>query len=115
MSKDVLESMTKEDKARDYDRIYKALVEATQEMGRQSCEMEKLRKRLNRLVPERHVEVSLEARGRVALSDIYLVMPPDLSNEDIDNIVEDHGGILGFVREFEEHLSVNGNVSLVED
>lgn len=112
MSKD----MTETDKARDYDRIYSALVEANQALGKQSMEVEQLRKRLDKYEPkEQFVEITLEVRGRIAASDLYSV-PPDweVTIEDIDNVIEEHGGILGFVQEFEEYLSVNENVSLVE-
>lgn len=76
MSKDVLENMTKEDKARDYDRIYAALVEATQEMGRQSCEMEKMRRRLRELKPpKRYVSVTVEARALA--EDVFKAAAPE--------------------------------------
>lgn len=76
MSKDVLENMTKEDKARDYDRIYAALVEATQEMGRQSCEMEKMRRRLRELKPpKRYVAVTVEARALA--EDVFKAAAPE--------------------------------------
>jgi SOS response regulatory protein OraA/RecX len=113
MSKD----MTEAEKARDYDRIYSALAEANQALGKQSMEVEQLRKRLAKHEPrEKFVEVSLEVRGRIAASDLYSV-PPDweITIEDIDNVIEEHGGILDFVREFEEYLSVEENVSLVEE
>lgn len=113
MSKD----MTEAEKARDYDRIYAALTEATQALGKQAVEVEQLRKRLAKHEPkEQFVEVSLEIRGRIAASDLYSVEPEwEITIEDIDNVIEEHGGILGFVQEFEEYLSVNENVSLVEE
>ena len=92
-SKHVLDKMTKEDKARDYDRIYAALVEATHEMGLQSCEMEKLRRRLRELKPtKRYVSVTVEARALA--EDVFKESPR--TNAGLNDRI-DAWGILDFL------------------
>lgn len=111
MSKDVLENTTKEDKARDYDRIYTALAEATQEMGRQSCEMEKMRKRLRELKPpKRYVSVTVEARALVE----NIFKDPPRTDAYLDDKI-DSWGVLDFLADNGNYFDVRWEAKYEEE
>lgn len=122
MSKDVLDKMTPEDKARDYDRIYRALVEATQEMGRQSCEMEKMRRRLRELKPpKRYVHVTVEARAVIPVDYLWPTETPAKITERmafkrISDVGGPNGiGVLHFMADNGHLFTVTTDTQVIEE